>query len=88
MSVNGKPLALSFQRKIGYAEQMDIHEPTATVREALRFAATLRQPDSVSLASKYRYVEEIIDVLDLRDLAGAIVGRPGAGLNIEQRKRL
>ena len=86
--MNGKTLAPAFQWKIGYAEQMDIHEQTATVREALRFAATLRQPDSVSRTSKYRYVEEIIDLLDLRDLSSAIVGRPGAGLNIEQRKRL
>ena len=26
------------------AEQMDVHEPTSTVREALRFSAYLRQP--------------------------------------------
>jgi len=42
--VDGKPLPKSFQRATGYAEQMDVHEPTATVREALRFSALLRQP--------------------------------------------
>lgn len=31
--VDGKPLPVSFQRAAGFAEQMDVHEPTATVRE-------------------------------------------------------
>ena len=47
--VDGKPLPKSFQRATGFAEQMDVHEPTATVREALRFSALLRQPKEVRL---------------------------------------
>jgi len=31
----------------GYCQQMDTHEPNATVREALLFSARLRQPTSV-----------------------------------------
>lgn len=31
--VDGRPLPKSFQRATGFAEQMDVHEPTATVRE-------------------------------------------------------
>lgn len=83
-----RPLPRSFQRATGFAEQMDIHEPTATVRESLRFSALLRQPKEVPLKEKYDYCETIIDLLEMRSIAGAIVGSMGSGLNQEQRKRL
>ena len=86
--VDGRPLPKSFQRATGFAEQMDVHEPTATVREALRFSALLRQPAEVPLAEKYDYCERIIDLLEMRDIAGATIGNTGAGLNQEQRKRV
>lgn len=86
--VDGNILPSSFQRSTGFAEQMDVHEPTATVREALRFSAKLRQPKEVPLEEKYDYVEKIIDLLEMRDIAGAAIGIPGAGLNQEQRKRV
>lgn len=41
-----------------YAEQMDIHEGTATLREALRFSAYLRQPASVPKEEKDAWVSE------------------------------
>lgn len=84
MLVNGKPLDTSFQRKTGYVQQQDLHLPTMTVREALRFSATLRQPKSVSMKEKYEYVEDVIDMLGMHDFADAIVGIPGEGLNVEQ----
>jgi ATP-binding cassette, subfamily G (WHITE), member 2, SNQ2 len=86
--VDGRPLSASFQRSSGFAEQEDIHEPTATVLEAFRFSARLRQPKEVPLAEKYDYCEKIIDLLEMRDIAHAVVGEPGNGLNQEQRKRL
>lgn len=67
---------------------MDIHEPTATVRESLQFSALLRQPQDVPIKDKYEYCEKIIDLLEMRPIAGAIVGTTGSGLNQEQRKRL
>lgn len=67
---------------------MDIHEPTATVRESLRFSALLRQPKEVPLQEKYDYCEKVIDLLEMRSIAGATVGSAGSGLNQEQRKRL
>ncbi|KAK7955249.1 putative ABC1 transport protein [Apiospora saccharicola] len=88
MLVNGKPLDASFQRKTGYVQQQDLHLETATVRESLRFSATLRQPQSVSQADKFAYVESVIDMLNMRDFANAVVGVPGDGLNVEQRKLL
>ncbi|KAH7314258.1 ABC-2 type transporter-domain-containing protein [Rhexocercosporidium sp. MPI-PUGE-AT-0058] len=86
--VDGHALPSSFQRSTGFAEQMDIHEPTQTVREALRFSAALRQPRHVPLQEKYRYCEEVIDLLEMRDIAGAVIGAHGTSLNQEQRKRL
>jgi ABC-type multidrug transport system ATPase subunit len=88
MLVNGKPLDTSFQRKTGYVQQQDLHLSTTTVREALRFSAMLRQPKSVSKAEKYKYVEDVVDMLGMQDFADAVVGRPGEGLNVEQRKLL
>lgn len=48
----------------------------------------LRQPQSVSQDEKLRYVDTIIDLLEMRDIEHAIVGTPSAGLSVEQRKRL
>ena len=86
--VDGRPLPKSFQRATGFAEQQDVHEPTATVREALRFSALLRQPKETPVQEKYDYCETIIDLLEMRDIAGAAIGQIGNGLNQEQRKRL
>lgn len=62
---------------------MDIHEPTATVRESLQFSALLRQPKEVPLQEKYDYCETIIDLLEMKSIAGATVGSAGSGLNQE-----
>ncbi|GAB7347060.1 hypothetical protein MBLNU459_g3198t2 [Dothideomycetes sp. NU459] len=86
--VDGKPPGTSFQRGTSYAEQMDTHESTATVREALRFSADLRQPYETPQAEKYAYVEEIIGLLEMEDIADAIIGSPESGLAVEQRKRV
>ena len=86
--VDGRPLPKSFQRASGFAEQMDVHEPTATIREALRFSAKLRQPKEVPLQDKYDYCETILRLLEMESIAGATVGVAGSGLNQEQRKRL
>lgn len=86
--VNGKPLDSSFQRSIGYVQQQDLHLETSTVREALRFSAYLRQPAHVPKKEKDQYVEHVIRLLEMDRYASAVVGVPGEGLNVEQRKRL
>lgn len=88
MFVNGKTLDPSFQRKTGYVQQQDLHLETTTVREALQFSAMLRQPKSTSKKEKYEYVEEVIKMLNMEDFSEAVVGVPGEGLNVEQRKLL
>ncbi|OJD38105.1 abc transporter-like protein [Diplodia corticola] len=86
--VDGRPLPVSFQRSAGYVEQLDVHESLATVREALEFSALLRQSRETPREEKLRYVDTIIDLLELHDLEHTLIGRPGAGLSVEQRKRL
>ncbi|KAL2826319.1 ABC-2 type transporter-domain-containing protein [Aspergillus cavernicola] len=86
--IDGKPQGISFQRLTGYCEQMDVHEGTATVREALIFSAFLRQPSTVPEEEKMAYVDHIIELLELHDIRDALIGVPGAGLSIEQRKRV
>lgn len=65
MLVAGRAPGRSFSRGTAYCEQLDTHEPTATVREAFRFSAYLRQPPHVSKADKDKYVEEVIQLLEL-----------------------
>lgn len=48
----------------------------------------LRQPSTVSDEEKHEWVEKVIDMLNMRDFASAVVGVPGEGLNVEQRKLL
>ncbi|OQD65689.1 hypothetical protein PENPOL_c005G00379 [Penicillium polonicum] len=86
--VDGKPPGTSFQRGTSYAEQLDVHEDMQTVREALRFSADLRQPFETPQSEKYAYVEEILTLLELENLADAIIGTPETGLSVEERKRV
>ncbi|KAI9708054.1 MAG: hypothetical protein M1820_004258 [Bogoriella megaspora] len=88
MLVDGRHRDSSFQRKTGYVQQQDLHLSTSTVREALNFSALLRQPAHIPRQEKLDYVNEVIKLLDMKDYADAVVGVPGEGLNVEQRKRL
>jgi ABC-type multidrug transport system ATPase subunit len=86
--VDGIKPGTAFQRGTSYAEQLDVHESTQTVREALRFSADLRQPIEVPQSEKYAYVEEVLSLLEMEDMADAIIGDPESGLAVEQRKRV
>lgn len=88
--VDGKPRDATddFHRKMGYVQQNDIHLPTATVREALQFSAMLRQSRTTLKREKLAYVDTILGLLEMEAYADAVVGVPGEGLNVEQRKRL
>lgn len=86
--VDGIAPGKHFQRSTSYAEQLDLHDPTQTVREALRFSADLRQPYETPRSEKYAYVEEIISLLEMEEIADCIIGTAEAGLTVEQRKRV
>lgn len=82
--VDGKDLGKAFQRGTGFCEQMDLHDGTATIREALEFSAILRQEKSTPHKEKLDYVNKIIDLLELGDMQDALV----SSLGVEQKKRL
>jgi ATP-binding cassette subfamily G (WHITE) protein 2 (SNQ2) len=82
--VDGRPLGVEFQRGTGFCEQMDLHDASATIREALEFSAILRQDRSVSQTEKIEYVDNIITLLELQDIQDALI----MSLDVEQRKRL
>lgn len=84
MFVDGRELDGAFQRNTGFCLQGDLHDGTATIREALEFSAILRQDASVPRSEKIAYVDKIIDLLELNDLQDAII----SSLGVEQRKRL
>jgi ATP-binding cassette subfamily G (WHITE) protein 2 (SNQ2) len=84
MLVDGKGLGKGFQRGTGFCEQMDLHDGTATIREALEFSAILRQDKNTPKQEKLDYVNKIIDLLELQDIQDALV----SSLGVEQKKRL
>ncbi|XP_016442240.1 ABC transporter G family member 32 isoform X2 [Nicotiana tabacum] len=79
----------TFARISGYCEQNDIHSPCLTVVESLLFSAWLRLPSEVDIETQKAFVEEVMELVELSSLRGALVGLPGVdGLSTEQRKRL
>ncbi|EFQ98073.1 multidrug resistance protein CDR1 [Nannizzia gypsea CBS 118893] len=86
--VNGSPTTPFFQHKVGYVQQQDLHLSTMTVREALQFSAILRQSAEIPKPEKLKYVEYVINTLGMQGFSDAVIGVPGEGLNVEQRKRL
>jgi ATP-binding cassette subfamily G (WHITE) protein 2 (SNQ2) len=84
MLVDGEKLGKAFQRGTGFCEQMDLHDGTATIKEALEFSAILRQDDDIPRIEKLEYVDKIIDLLELQSIQDTII----SSLGVEQRKRL
>ncbi|GLJ26511.1 hypothetical protein SUGI_0512680 [Cryptomeria japonica] len=79
----------TFARISGYCEQNDIHSPCVTVYESLIYSAWLRLPKEVDRKTREMFVEEVMSLVELENLKGALVGLPGMrGLSTEQRKRL
>ncbi|XP_027083196.2 ABC transporter G family member 32 isoform X1 [Coffea arabica] len=79
----------TFARVSGYCEQNDIHSPCLTVRESLLFSAWLRLSSRINIKTQRAFVNEVMELVELNSLSGALVGLPGVdGLSTEQRKRL
>ncbi|CAN6277935.1 unnamed protein product [Urochloa humidicola] len=90
ISISGYPKKQeTFARIAGYCEQNDIHSPHVTVHESLLYSAWLRLPPEVDSEARKMFVEEVMELVELTPLRGALVGLPGVnGLSTEQRKRL
>ncbi|KAM0902741.1 hypothetical protein ACQ4PT_019042 [Festuca glaucescens] len=79
----------TFARIAGYCEQNDIHSPHVTVYESLVYSAWLRLSPDVDSEARKMFVEQVMELVELASLRGALVGLPGVnGLSTEQRKRL
>ncbi|XP_021764496.1 ABC transporter G family member 32-like isoform X1 [Chenopodium quinoa] len=79
----------TFARVSGYCEQNDIHSPCLTVLESLLFSAWLRLSSEVDLQTQRAFVNEVMELVELTSLSGALIGLPAVdGLSTEQRKRL
>ncbi|KAK8936591.1 Pleiotropic drug resistance protein 3 [Platanthera zijinensis] len=90
ITINGYPKKQeTFARVSGYCEQNDIHSPHVTVYESLVYSAWLRLPIEVDSAKRKMFIDEVMGLVELSPLRGALVGLPGLnGLSTEQRKRL
>jgi ABC-type multidrug transport system ATPase subunit len=89
--VNGHPKeSHTFARVSAYVEQEDSHLAECTVLEALEFSAVLRLPSTVSAKDRTKFVKEVMSLVELGRVSNALIGDVGhgAGLTIEQRKRL
>ncbi|KAD3067411.1 hypothetical protein E3N88_35291 [Mikania micrantha] len=79
----------TFARISGYCEQTDVHSPQITVEESVIFSAWLRLHPGIDSKTKYKFIEEILETVELYAIKDALVGIPGvSGLSTEQRKRL
>ncbi|KAI3445471.1 hypothetical protein Pfo_002136 [Paulownia fortunei] len=88
--IGGYPKVQStFARISGYCEQTDIHSPQITVEESVIFSAWLRLDPHIDPKTKYEFVKEVLETIELDSIQDALVGLPGVdGLSTEQRKRL
>ncbi|XP_009765624.1 pleiotropic drug resistance protein 3 [Nicotiana sylvestris] len=79
----------TFARVSGYCEQTDIHSPQITVEESVIFSAWLRLHPQIDSKTKYEFVKEVLETIELDGIKDMLVGMPGvSGLSTEQRKRL
>ncbi|CAA0810655.1 ABC transporter G family member 40 [Striga hermonthica] len=90
ITISGYPKnQATFARISGYCEQNDIHSPNVTVYESLVYSAWLRLSRDIDAQTRKVFVEEVMELVELTPLRGALVGLLGVnGLSTEQRKRL
>ncbi|KAF3639315.1 ABC transporter G family member 37 [Capsicum annuum] len=90
IKVGGYPkVQETFARVSGYCEQTDIHSPQITIEESVIFSAWLRLHPQIDSKTKYEFVREVLETIELDGIKDMLVGMPGvSGLSTEQRKRL
>ncbi|KAF8008256.1 hypothetical protein BT93_K2047 [Corymbia citriodora subsp. variegata] len=90
IKVGGYPkVQASYARVSGYCEQFDIHSPQVTIEESVAYSAWLRLPAYIDKNMRAEFVATVLEMIELDDIKGAIVGVPGVtGISTEQRKRL
>ena len=79
IKVNGLPKNDEIWRSVaGYCEQVDLHNPSVTVRESLIFATRTRlRPFTLADEKKVAFATKIMELLELNDYADMLVGDEG-----------
>ncbi|XXG90712.1 hypothetical protein AAC387_Pa12g2411 [Persea americana] len=79
----------TFCRVSGYCEQNDIHSPHITVEESVKHSAWLRLGSQIDRKTKMKFVNEVLETIELDEIKDNLVGIPGTtGLSLEQLRRL
>ncbi|RDL39880.1 uncharacterized protein BP5553_04220 [Venustampulla echinocandica] len=81
MLLGGKLFGHEFQKKIGFCEQMDIHEECSAIKGAFEFSALLRQPPHVLKEEKAKAVLEMLDQLCAKPTSFLFLDEPTSGLD-------
>lgn len=84
IQLNGSPLTRDAAAFLHFAEQEDIHLPSATVREAMQFSAALRMPHDVTPQQRDGVLQRVARLLELGPLLDRVVG----SLSRSEMKRL
>ncbi|KJE89713.1 ABC transporter [Capsaspora owczarzaki ATCC 30864] len=66
----------NYNRICGYIPQNDVHIPTLTVGETLKFAAELQLPEDMPAEDKLIHVRAILKLLGLEHTENTLVGNP------------
>ncbi|KAL0323943.1 UNVERIFIED_CONTAM: Pleiotropic drug resistance protein 1 [Sesamum calycinum] len=75
ITISGYPKnQATFARISGYCEQNDIHSPNVTVYESLVYSAWLRLPREVDTDTRKMFIDEVMELVELTPLSGALVG--------------
>lgn len=86
---DGQPLTEAFRSNCGYVMQDDVLFSNLTVQETLEFAASIRLPASVSVATKQQLVADAMASLGLTGVADTLVGNAWVrGVSGGERKRV
>lgn len=74
--INGSAASTVAQLRklVGFVPQDDILLGALTVKETLRFHATLRLPTHVSEATREGWVDDVVDLLGLTDVKHSVIG--------------
>ena len=75
--------ANSFRRMSAKVEQFDVQSPQLTVRETVEFSTKMRLDESISIETKLKFSEQIMETLELNSISHLVVGN----LSFEQTKR-
>ena len=65
-----------------------LQSPQLTVRETVEFSAKMRLAESIPLSDKLKFVDRVLEMLELDSIDGFLVGNDTGGLSFEQKKRL